>query len=248
MIDKKRVLFMVAGIVMLFGGNSFAASYQIWNTYGGTWADADKIWTDDTNLCWAAASSNILEYTRWGRVGGMTTTDDMFGYFKAHWNDQAGNPYYALDWWWDGTNDMQGDLSWAQENVDGGGGFYPTLNIGDYSRWDGGTSAALSTLDTWLHDGYASSLVISGSFGHAITAWGFAYDPADADYYTGLYVTDSDDHVNALQYYDLVHTGSRWYLSGGYFGAVLRTTSPRSTAWSRIPCPRRRACARRCWA
>ena len=218
MFDKRTVLFVTAGILGLLGGNSFADIYQIWDTYGGTWADADKTGLDDTQLCWAAASSNILEYTRWGRVGGMTTTDDMFGHFKAHWNDQVGNPYYALDWWWDGTNDNQGDTTWAQVDVPGGGGFYPTLNIDNSRRWVSESSTALSALDAWLHDGYASAIAVSGNMGHSVTAWGFAYDSTDPDYYTGIYVTDSDDSVNALQYYDLVHTGSRWYLSGGYFG------------------------------
>ena len=214
--DKRTVLFVVAGILAL-GGSSFADIYQVWDTYGGTWADADKTWTDDTNLCWAAASSNILAYTRWGRVGGMTTTDEMFGYFKAHWNDKVGNPYYALGWWWNGANDKQGNLTWAQVDV-GGGGFYPTLSIDNYRRWDGETSTALSTLDTWLHDGYACTVAITGPFAHAITAWGFAYNttPTGRDY-TGIYVTDSDDSVNDLRYYNLVHTGSRWYLSN-YLG------------------------------
>ena len=175
MIDKRNVLVVMAGILTLLGGNSFGDIYQIWDTYGGTWADADKTGTDDSLLCWAAASSNILEYTRWGRVGGMTTSDDMFGHFKEHWSDEEGNPYYALGWWWNGTNEKKGYAGWAQVNVSGGGGFYPTLNIDNYRRWVGDSSTALSTLDAWLHEGYVSTIAVSGPFAHAITAWGFEY-------------------------------------------------------------------------
>ncbi len=40
--DKFTGLFIV-GIVMLLAGNSFAAIYNIWDTWGGTWADADHL-------------------------------------------------------------------------------------------------------------------------------------------------------------------------------------------------------------
>jgi len=232
--ERTAVLFVVVGTVALLTSSSLADTYRIWDDWGGTWADAEKTIenTDDDLLCWAAATSNILEYTRWGQVGGMTTTDDMFAYFQDHWTDQAGNSYYGFDWWWDGTNDRDSaqDIAdgWAQEDVDGGGGFYPTLNIDDYRRWSGDSSTALSTLDSWMHDGYGTTISIAGGMAHAITAWGFEYDPAatGTDYYTGIWVTDSDDDKNNsaggypdnLVCYDLFYSGGRWYLDGGYYG------------------------------
>ncbi|MEN6427037.1 MAG: hypothetical protein ABFE13_16905 [Phycisphaerales bacterium] len=112
---------------------------------------------------------------------------------SAHFSDLGGNSYYGFDWWWDGTNDVQGVGGWAQEDVDGGGGFYPTLDIDNYRRWTSDDSAALSTLDAWMHAGYGRTISIEGGMAHAITAWGFEYDDADTDYYTGIWVTDSDD-------------------------------------------------------
>lgn len=224
--DRLTVLFAVVGLVMLLASSSFADAYYIWETWGGTWADAEKtnVNTDDDNLCWAAATSNILEYTGWGKVGGMTTTDDMFAHFGDHWTDQAGNAYFGINWWFDGTNDQQGVPGWAQEDVDGGGGFYPTLDHDLYKRWTSSDGTALSTIDAWMHDGYATTISIAGGMAHAITAWGFEYDAGGN--YTGIYVTDSDDDKNnsaggypdSLRYYDLVFSGSAWYLSGGYYG------------------------------
>ena len=105
--NSLAVLFVVVGTIALLTSSSFADVYNIWDTWGGTWADAEKtnINTDDDLLCWAAATSNILEYTGWGQVGGMTNTDDMFAHFQDHWTDQVGNSYYGFDWWFDGTND-----------------------------------------------------------------------------------------------------------------------------------------------
>lgn len=211
-------------------------NYWIWDDWGGGWCDAEKTIadTDDDLLCWAAASSNILVYTGWGNVGGMTTTDEIFTHFQDHFTDQGGKSIIGFNWWFDGINDMQGANpavddadGWAQEDVDGGGGFYPTLNHDDYTRWTSTDSTALSTLEAWMQDGYGCTISISGpTMSHAITAWGFSYDNSDSQYYTGIWVTDSDDNktdeypLDLLRYYELEYLSEteRWYLSGGYYG------------------------------
>jgi Mac 1 protein len=243
--DKFTGLFIV-GIVMLLAGNSFADIYNIWDTWGGTWADAEKtdVNHDDDDLCWAASASNILEYTGWGQVGGMTTTDDMFAHFGAHFTDAGSTANVGWNWWFDGTNDAQGwSGGWAQEDVDGGGGFYPTLNHDDYTRADATTSTALANIDAWMHDGYGIGLSIRGTMAHAITAWGFEYDASSADYYTAIYVTDSDDDKNnsaggypdSLRKYGLSYSGSAWYLDGGLSGNYISTV--RGLAINPVPVP-----------
>lgn len=231
--DRFLKCCVVIGLVLLRAGNAWAdlSSYYIWDTWGGTWADAEKTSAigDDEAMCWAAASANVLEYTRWGKVGGMRTTDDMYAYFRTHFTNAGGNPYYAYGWWWNGTNDVQGLSDWAQEMESlNGGGFYLALDIDNYRRWTGDYSSALSTLDGWMREGYASTLVLSRpGLIHAITAWGFTYDSAhnssDPGYYTGIWVTDADDDKNnplppdSLRHYDLLYQDSTWYLND-YFG------------------------------
>jgi len=223
--------YTILALLLFVASPALSDTYYIWDDWGGTWADAEKTVenNDDDLLCWAAASSNILEYTGWGKVGGMTTTDDMFAHFGAHFTDAAGNSTFGFNWWFDGINDRQGAAyaadGWAQEDVDGGGGFYPTLNHDDYKRWTSDDSAALSTLDTCMQDGYGCTISISGDMAHAITAWGFTYDEDDPYYYTGIWVTDSDDdktdsptYPDSLRYYELEWSGAAWYLSGGYYG------------------------------
>jgi len=123
--DAEAALDAAGGLLagLLWSPAARAGTYYIWNDWGGTWADAEKTSgnTDDDLMCWAASSSNILEWTRWGKVGGMTNTDQMFAHFQAHFTDQGGHPYYGLDWWFDGTNDTQGWTGgWAQVDVSGG--------------------------------------------------------------------------------------------------------------------------------
>lgn len=198
--------------------------YFGYNEFGGTWHDAEKTManTDDDLLCWAAATSNVLMYTGWN--AGFASTDAIFADFQNHWTDQGGNIIFGVDWWFDGTNDRQGYAGWAQEDVDGGGGHYdPPYDDADWYNWSSYDTAALSNVDTWMHDGMGIGLSISGNMSHAITAWGFDYDDALGTY-TGIYVTDSDDdkinppYPDSLRRYDLVDSGSAWYLSGGYYG------------------------------
>lgn len=197
-------------------------NYFVWDNWGGTYADAEKSFlnTEDDDLCWAAAASNVLEYTGWGKVGGMTNADQMFARFQDHWTDQGSLPRYAWNWWFDGIS-RPGSPGWSSVDVPGGGGFYPGQNFSNYFHESWGSSASLSAIDTYLHAGWGTALAIYDG-GHAITVWGFQYDSANPDYYTGVYVTDSDDFKNTvnppdlLQYYAVGLSGGNWYLQDYY--------------------------------
>lgn len=200
-------------------------TYYGYNDFGDTWYDAEKtnVNSDDDLLCWAATTSNVLMYTGWD--AGFSSTDAIFADFQNHWNNQGGNILYGVDWWFDGTNNLQGDSGWAQENVDGGGGHYLTYDNADFYNWSSNDSNALSNVDSWMHEGMGIGLSIAGSMAHAVTAWGFDYDN-ESNTYTGIWVTDSDDnkynsnenYPDNLRYYDLSYLSDRWYLSGGYYG------------------------------
>jgi hypothetical protein len=202
--------------------------------------DAEKTLpnSDDDLMCWAAAASNILAWSGWGFPTGESfrSEDDIFGYYQKHWSDQGGLMEYAWDWWFDGTNPSQGwnqaqdddPDSWSQVNVSGGGGFWdPAYAFSDYfledwSDYYDSTGNAMSTIDSYLHSGYGTTLAIykqSGG-GHAITVWGFDYDIDDQGQitYNGLWVTDSDDDKGSdappdtLRYYDVSLSSGRWHL------------------------------------
>lgn len=207
-------------------GTPQGTQYRLFDLFGGTWHDAEKSSdnSEDDLMCWAAQTTNMLAWTGWGNVGGMTNTDEMFTYFQDHWTDEGGNAWYGLDWWFDGTNDSQGMSGWSQVDVPGGG-FYPTENIYDYRHWSGDDAAAMATVDAYIRSGWATGLSITGPGGHAITCWGFNVDPTDPDNYYGVWVTDSDDdksgpapRPDAMHYYDVSLSGGAWYLQD-YYGS-----------------------------
>ena len=229
---KKLVMVYAAvGLLLVSVGSVIAApvNYYLFDDSGGGWADADKTPPDSSDdlLCWAAAASNILEWTGFGNVLGFTDTDQMFGYFKDNWTDKGGLMEYGWDWWFSGnySGPVVGDTGrltgsaqpvWSQPDV-GTGGFYPELNFDDYFHETWGSSESMSAVDQYLRSGYGTTLAVYSPLrGHAITVWGFEYDVDDPFYYTGVYVTDSDDKTNALKYYEIKNVGLVWYLQGFY--------------------------------
>ncbi len=75
----------------------------------------------------------------------------------------------------------------------------------------------MSMADTLLHKGDGVTMTIrNGSLAHAVTLWGFSYSAPGA--YTGIYITDSDDGVVALENYSVKWQSNAWYLSGRYSG------------------------------
>jgi hypothetical protein len=214
-------------VVLLFGsaGSAFGSTYFGYNDFGGYWHDAEKTLsnTDDDLMCWAATTSNMLAYTGWGSpVGtGFSNEDDMFAYFQNHWTDAGGNMYYGVNWWFDGINDSQGWSGWSQVDVPGGG-FYPDDDFSDYYTWSSDDSAALSLIDTYLHQGRGVGLTVIGPGAHAITAWGYEYDAFGN--YLGIYVTDSDNSkytnfpLDIMSYYAVSYDAATgdWFLQNFY--------------------------------
>jgi hypothetical protein len=79
----------------------------------------------------------------------------------------------------------------------------------------------LSTIDDYLRAGYGTTLgIYTEGGGHAVTVWGFDYEPLTGEYY-GIWVTDSDDdkfntplYPDSLRYYSVAYSSSDawWYL------------------------------------
>lgn len=194
-------------------------SYLLHENWGGTWSDAEKTRrsSQDDNLCWASAASNVLEWTGWGYIDGMTTTDEMFGYYQDHWTDKGGLMNYAWEWWFTGVNPSSGLKDWSQVDVPGGG-FHPSENFSSLYHSSLKNANAMTAVDTYLRAGYGTAIGIYGPGGHAITVWGLTHNADAPSEYSGLYVTDSDDyknHPNApdrLRYYEVEYDEGKWYL------------------------------------
>ena len=180
------------------------------------WSDTEKSPNDhdDDNMCWAAAASNVLEWTGWGFAGGMTNSDQMFAYFQDHNGDRGGWANAAWRSWYDDffryeTGDVCGPAA-------------------QYIHQTDANRHAMSAIDQYLHGGYGVVLDLRGGGAHAITCWGYDYSetPGGDVEYRGVWVTDSDDDKSdsypedELRYFGVEYNrqSRRWDLQGGYSG------------------------------
>lgn len=218
---------LLAGMAILFclSGPAHALSLYGFDTVGGIRPDANSTGINDENLCWAFSAANVLAYTGWGLIpngnsGDATITfddtNDIFSYFKDHWENAGSSIFYAINWWFDGSKPSIG----AKVTSDGGG-FYNEKQISSspYDFLNGSDESALANTEYCLQNGYTVSLSLIGSTNHAVTVWDYEYD--DSGNYLGIYITDSADSFDGLKYYGVEDKGytdkngkrhSQWYL------------------------------------
>jgi|SaaInl7_200m_RNA_FD_contig_101_304133_length_1005_multi_4_in_0_out_0_1 hypothetical protein len=229
MVSAEQVGFDGA-LAPLGGAVATGTRYMLTDNYGGSWFDAEKTQanTEDDLMCWAAAASNVLAWTGWGDVSGLSGADSTFGYFQDHWTDEGSLPEFGWQWFFDGTNAAQGYSGWSQVDV-AGGGFWPQENLyGDlfHDNWTGSgwdADGAMGYVDSFLRAGYGTTMAVySDTIAHAITAWGFNYNPLDSSDYYGIWITDSDDDKydatpeDELKYFELSYHDSKWFLQDYY--------------------------------
>lgn len=177
--------------------------YLLCDNWGGRPHDAKKTVsnTEDDLMCWSAAASNVLAWTKWGLPQGQTFTDEasIFKHFQDYWIDSAGYPNYAWEWWFTGNDEKYDNV-----DVTGGGGFWSSsvYSFENYYHVEYDRTKALTAIDDFLNMGYGVVLELIGqNGGHMITCWG--YEQNDGGKYLGIYTTDSDDSLQDLRYYEV---------------------------------------------
>ncbi len=195
-------------------------------TSEGGWVDYDKVrgqapGNDDSLMCWAASSSNII--TWWqnqnSKYSDTIPTPDYTGstwdFFRTITTNCGSNPRYALGWYvngsdvgshwqWDTTNSKQYQTGGFLQSV------YCTADnsvlISNSVSSSNGPYAQAAALVGALQSGYALTLEVgvpdnnaNVPSSHAITLWGLEYS-TDASGITinKAYITDSDDGVTGI--------------------------------------------------
>jgi hypothetical protein len=181
------------------------------DAYGGKWKDVEKNpdTSHDNLFCWVAGSTNILDWSGWGQVGSLNSTDDIFLYAQEYWPpnnddgpyDDGDDAYDFLEWF------FVGDPS--DSDYPPGGGFHPEVgSFPSYCNDDmsdpyvglcpdqmaSDSKAIMKLLDA----GFAAALQLKGDVGgddgsHVITLWGYSIDKNKPDVMTGVFLTNSDD-------------------------------------------------------
>jgi len=190
------------------------------------WYDANKNWSGDTLLCWAGAAANILRWGGW-ETSEAFTEQLIFNEFKAHWTDKGSLAYVAWQWWIDGTYPAGYPYGpdWSTIDVSGGGNHWPGESLNDYFLWSDDQVNMMANINWLLQNNYGVTLAVRSDAGggHAITNWGYEYDAGNPDYFTDIYITDSDDGVYQLMSYPLTWdpADNRWEMGGAYNGWYL---------------------------
>ena len=173
----------------------------------------------DSNLCWAAAASNVLHYTGWGEQAheSLTSPDAIFQTFIYSFTDDGLTSEDGIRWFFSGVNRQQWDESGAQAlgNYGEFRGFLPDYAPDSVMRkydivdrlngtsWPLDMDIVLSHLREgwgctvglgWYEQRYGNYYQRDG--GHAVTLWGYIREKSiqeiNADGYIALLVSDSD--------------------------------------------------------
>lgn len=94
--------------------------------------DVENGYYGDLYLCWAGSTSDMLELSGWNKAVGhnynnenVTNEDTLLDLFSKYFTNDAGNPWFGLEWFFNGINRTQGGTyaanGWAQvRNSDDG--------------------------------------------------------------------------------------------------------------------------------
>ncbi len=210
----------------------------------GGYSDADKTGTDDSQMCWAAASANMLAWwqTQYGVANFSSsevpaTADAIFGTFIRNWANVSGREEYGLTWW----------ISGNSENASYGS-FYATHYTGSDAQgayyaphYDAAATSALvkeisltgadaaQIARDWAAVYAAGGMMSLGVYssmsgttpmgGHTLTLWGFATDTNGR--LTSITVTDSDDATEGAVTLNLVYNVTKGYYQVAQSGSRL---------------------------
>jgi hypothetical protein len=204
----KRLMVLLCAVLLVCGFRGTANALPVYLTgvdSGSGWLDVEQ---GATNYCWAAVASNMLAFSGWN--GGFATTNGIFSDFTSHWTNVDGNPYYAIDWWFDGTNNRQGDGGWPQVTSPGGNYYSAALFTANngYGESASGNITAWDWVQSDVDDDRVFSMLLGTASGgiHWLTGWG--YDAAT----NSVALTDSFDNSNSLVWQTLTYLDNRWYM------------------------------------
>lgn len=189
-----------------------------------------------SEMCWAATASNVLAYTGWD--GGFANADAIFSYYQGHWQDDFGNTWPAIRWFFDGVD----DTTYGPARVTTpGGDFY------SWSYFDSNVGAYQDPADAWtaitdyvgrshdaIPDNEAGLYIFLDDpdemFDHWVTVWGY-----DTDGGNKIVITDSFYNANSLDTYTVSLSGGEWILDGAYSGYSIGTVSRLNLNFEGIP-------------
>lgn len=192
------------------------------------WHDATKTGYNDSNLCWAATSGNVVAWwqdryndlhpTEKINASLPQTAQGVFEKIKSVYSNAEGSTQNGVLWY------MANASSAGSQ-----GGFL--IDYIDLSRWRLIDATAFKYQDRFTTlDGFSTSIIDAlkkgvialgisdrNGIGHAITIWGAEYN-SDTNLINKLYITDSDDRATDLKPYAISQADGYVKFENHYYG------------------------------
>ncbi len=214
----------ISGVAPEPEGETFWASGMQFSSEGeivSGYYDVNKTGAADSNLCWAAAASNVL--TWWQKQGNSTVAvpdaptelSDIYESFTTSWQNVFGADVYGFIWWLSGDSTTGGYRDYESSSYKGEENtgawydqYYTAQTVSSHTAQVSlRTAGATSPAEQWqqiYNDGGMITLGVFGVMtdegdltrGHSLTLWGFSVNTAGT--VTEIHVTDSDDGTTAL--------------------------------------------------
>lgn len=211
----KKLAVLMFAVVLACGTAGRAAGAPVFVsgvTEASGWLDVEQGFND---YCWAATSANMLAFSGWN--GGFADNSAIFNYFTSHWSDDFGNPYYATNWFFDGSNEGPTDPGDTVPTTPGGNFYNEALwwaHFGyaeyDYPPGNSFYDRVWDYVTDNVTDGRSFTMLVGpGDAGqHWVTGWG--YEDTDK-----VWITDSWDGSSDIFPMTLTWNGSRFVSNYG---------------------------------
>ena len=252
----KRSITLLSALI---GVASVAAGETLW-VYGVNeetgWYDADKTGSGDSALCWAAVSSNLINWWQNQYVipSNVPTGDAVWTTYRASVNNVYANTQVGVEWWLTGDGGTIYGMEFFKPTWNGG--YYTAYESDPYSIYFDEqyvyhtTNNSALTLSSTLYSALSSGsprIGIGVNVGssptyalHGITLWGAEFDENRT--LTALWLTDSDDAVNSVGDQDLfkvdveykddhLYLSNYWFASGRYVESLTIFDASQTDAW-----------------
>lgn len=258
---KKTAL--LGGVLALCAYTAAAETHWVYGVYQDGdevygWYDADKNGNNDSDLCWAAVSSNLINWwqDQYVTPASVPTGDAVWSTYRSSANNVMANTQIGVEWWLTGDGGAIYGLEffkWEHGYYKQYDDLYSIYSDGKYVYHEENNVAQdmARTIYTALNTdngriGIGVNVGSSPSYSnHGITLWGAEF--SDDLTLTALYLTDSDDataysggdmdlfKVN-VQYKDYngtqyLYLEDYWNTNGRYVESLTLFDATQTDAW-----------------
>ena len=251
----------VITLLGVLAGMSVTATAETLWVYGvnenSGWYDADKTGNGDSALCWAAVSSNLINWwqNQYETPSNVPTGEAVWTTYKNSANNVFANTQIGIEWWLTGDGGSIYGMDFFKQTQNGG--YYTAYEYDPYTIYFDDqyvyhtTDNRALTLSATLYSALSSGNPRLGigvnvgsspnSVAHGITLWGAEFDENQT--LTALWLTDSDDAVNSVGDQDLfkvnveyrddhLYLTDYWFTSGRYVESLTLFDASQTDAWN----------------